>query len=65
MLKRVCGAENNRAYSIPSKTATLVPEFVVEDMPLERTATLVPAFAVTDLRLGRLRYLRGCVSVFV
>ena len=34
---------------IPSKTATLVPEFAVEDLPLDRTATLVPAFAVKDL----------------
>ena len=34
-----------RAYSIPSKTATLVPEFVVED--------LLSALAMTDLPLGR------------
>ena len=38
---------------IPSKTTTLVPEFAVEDLPLERTATLVSAFAVKDLPLGR------------
>ena len=38
---------------IPSKTATLVPEFAVEDMPLVRTAALVPEFAVKDLPLGR------------
>ena len=38
---------------IPSKTATLVPEFAVEDLPLDRTTTLVPAFAVKDLPLGR------------
>ena len=31
---------------IPSKIATLVPEFAVEDLPLDRTATLVPAFSV-------------------
>ena len=31
---------------ILSKTATLVPEFPVEDLPLDRTAT-VPAFVVT------------------
>ena len=36
---------------IPSKTANLVPEFAVEDLPLERTATLVPASAVKDLPL--------------
>ena len=39
---------------IPSKTATLVPEFAVEDMPLGRTAALVPEFAVKDLSLGRI-----------
>ena len=31
---------------IPSKTATLVPGFAVEDIPLGRTAALVPEFAV-------------------
>ena len=35
------------------KTATLVREFAVEDLPLGRTATLVPEFAVKDLLLGR------------
>ena len=34
---------------IPIKTATLVPEFAVEDLPLGRTAALVPEFAVKDL----------------
>ena len=38
---------------IPSKTATLVPEFALEDMPLARTAALVPEFAVKDLPLGK------------
>ena len=38
---------------ITIKTATLVPEFVVEDLPLGRTAALVPEFAVKDLPLGR------------
>ena len=38
---------------IPIKTATLVPEFAVEDLPLGRTAALVPEFAVKDLPLGR------------
>ena len=33
---------------IPSKTATFVSEFVVEDLPLDRTATLVPPFAVKE-----------------
>ena len=38
---------------IPSKTATLVPEFAVEDLPLGRTAALVPEFSSEDLSLGR------------
>ena len=38
---------------IPSKTATLVPEFAVEGLPLARTAALVTEFAVKDLPLGR------------
>ena len=35
---------------ISSKTATLIPEFAVEDLLLDRTATWVPALAVP---LGR------------
>ena len=38
---------------ILSKTATLVLEFAVEDLPLDRTAALVLEFAVKDLSLGR------------
>ena len=38
---------------ITSKTASLVPEFPVEDLPLGRTAALVPEFAVKDIPLGR------------
>ena len=38
---------------IPSKTATLVPEFAIEDLHLGRTAALVPEFAVKDLPLVR------------
>ena len=38
---------------IPGKTATLVPEFAVEDLPLGRTAALVPEFVVKDLPLSR------------
>ena len=56
MLKRECGAENNGKLPhlfIPSKTAILVPEFAVEDMPLGRTSSLVSEFAVNDLALGR------------
>ena len=56
MLKREWGAESNGKLShlfIPSKTATLVPEFSVEDLPLDRTAVLVPEFATKNLPLGR------------
>ena len=56
MVKREWGMESNeklRYLFIPSKTAALVPEFAVEDLPLARTAALVPEFAVKDLRLGR------------
>ena len=38
---------------IPSKTATLVPELAVEDLPLGRTATFVSEFVVKDLPLRR------------
>ena len=54
--KEEWGAESNRKLLhpfIPSKTATLVPEFAVEDLPLGRTATLVPDLPVKDLPLGR------------
>ena len=40
MLKRELGAKSNRKLPnifIPSKTATLVPEFAVNDLPLSRT----------------------------
>ena len=56
MLKREWGTESNGKLphlSVPSKTAALVPEFAVEDVPLSRTAALVPEFAVEDLPLGR------------
>ena len=56
MLKREWGAENNgqlRHLFIPSKTATLVPEFAVKDLPLSRTAALVPELAIKYLPLGR------------
>ena len=52
MLKREWGSESNRKLShlfIPSKTATLVHEFAVEDLHLGRTADLVPEFALKDL----------------
>ena len=38
---------------IPSKTATYVPEFAMEDLPLGRIAALVPELAVKDLPMGR------------
>ena len=56
MLKTEWVAESNRKLShlsIPSKTAILVPEFGVEDLPFGRTATLVLEFVVKDLLLGR------------
>ena len=52
MLKRECSAESNGKLphlSIPSKTAAWLPEFAVDDLPLDRTATLGPEFAVNDL----------------
>ena len=59
MLKREWGAESNGKLPhlfVPSKTVTLIPEFAVEDLPLDRTATLVPAFTVKYLSLGRSRW---------
>ena len=56
MLKRDWGVESNGKLPhlfIPSKTASLVPEFAMEDLPLDRTAALVPEFAVKELLLGR------------
>ena len=56
MLKREWGAESNGKLShlfIYSKTATLLPEFAVEYLPLARLVALVPEFAVKDLPLGR------------
>ena len=56
MLKREWDAESNGKLPyllIPRKTATLVPEFALEDLPMGRTAALMPEFAVEDLPLGR------------
>ena len=50
--EREWGAESNGKLPhlfTTSKTATLVPEFTVEDLSLGRTAALVPEFAVKDL----------------
>ena len=57
MLKKEWGEENNGKLPhlfISSETANLVPEFTVEDLPLDRTATSVPAFKVKDLPLDRI-----------
>ena len=56
MLKREWGLEGNGKLPhlfIPSKTANLVPEFAVEDLPLGRSAALMLELAVKDLPLGR------------
>ena len=56
MLKSEWGTESNGKLThifIPSETATLVPEFSVEDLPFDRTAALVPEFAEKDQPLGR------------
>ena len=56
MLKREWGAESNGNLPhlfIPSKTANLVLEFPVEDLPLDITAASVPEFAVKEQSLGR------------
>ena len=56
MLKREWGAESNGKLPhlfIRSKTAILVREFALENLPLGRSAALVPEFAVKDLPLGR------------
>ena len=48
--------ESNRKLPhlcIPNKTAALVPEFAVEDLPLGKTAALLPKFVVKGLPLGR------------
>ena len=53
MLEREWGAESNEKLPhlfIPSKTATQVPEFAMENLPLGRIAAFVPEFAVS---LGR------------
>ena len=50
----VCRKQREATASIYlSKTVTLVPEFTVEDLPMDRTATLFPAFAIKGLPLGR------------
>ena len=66
MLKKEWVSERNGKLPhlfIPSKTATLVPEFAVEDLPLDRTATLVPGFAVKDLPLGK--HHDDCMYIYI
>ena len=56
MLKREWSAESNGKLPhlfIPSKTATKVPEFAMEDLSFGRIAVFVPEFPVKDLSLGR------------
>ena len=54
--KERVGCRKQREATVPippCKTAAWVPEFAVEDLPLNRTAALVPEFAVKDMPLGR------------
>ena len=56
MLKGEWDAESNGKLPhlfVPSKNASMVSEFAVEDLAFGRTAALVPEFAVKDLPLGR------------
>ena len=55
MLKREWGAESNGKLPhlfIASKTSTLVPEFMAEELSLGRTETFVPELAAKDLPSG-------------
>ena len=54
MLKREWGAESNRKLphlSIPSKTASWVLEFAVENVPLSRTAALILEIYIGCLKI--------------
>ena len=56
MLKREWGGESNEKLLhvfIPCKTATLVPEFAVEDLLVGRTVALVPEFCSERPALGQ------------
>ena len=69
MLKREWGAESNGKLPhlfISSKTATMVPEFAMEDLPLDRIAALVTEFAVKNLPLDRtlMMMIMICTSFF-
>ena len=55
MLKREWGAESNGKLPhlfIPSKTATQVPEFAMEDLPLGRISALVHEFDRVGWNVG-------------
>ena len=43
-------------YSIPGKTEALVPEFAVNELPLDKTAAFVSEFTVKGLPLYRTLY---------
>ena len=54
--KRKWGAEGNGKLAhlfVPDKTAVMVPEFAVEDLPSAELRVLVPALAMKDLSLRR------------
>ena len=56
MLKKEWNAESNGKLQhlfIPSKTATLVPESAVEDLPLGITAALRTGFCIERPALGQ------------
>ena len=68
MLKREWGAESNGKLLhlfITNKTAVLVPEFAVEDLPLGRIAALVPEFAVMGLPLVRTLMIYIYIYIFI
>ena len=54
-----------RTFSIPGKTATLVPEFGVEDLHLDRIATLVLAFAVKYPTVSRALMIMVIMEIFL
>ena len=68
MLKREWSAESNGKLPqlfITSKTANLVTEFAMEDLPLSRTAALAPEFVMKDLPLGRtLMMIKHTIKIF-
>ena len=53
MLKREWGEGNYHTYSIPGKTAALVPEFSVEDLLSAKLQFRFLLLHVKDLLLGR------------